>query len=101
MVIADLPIITYLNHKYRGKPSPTDVLSFEYDTAGEDFPDASEEWRIVETGGGAGGNGSFEEPAGLPFVLGEIYIAAEVAERQAAERGYGRGTWGCGDLGVT
>ena len=37
--------------------------------------------------GNGDGLGSFGAVSGLPFVLGEVYIAAEVAEKQAVERG--------------
>ena len=58
-----------LNEEYRGKVGPTDVLSFECDGLDDDgFPDPFAE--------------AFEEEE-LPFQLGDIVIAPDVAERQA------------------
>lgn len=57
-----------LNHEWRGKDKPTDVLSFGFD----DEPDA---WPADADG-----------PAPPPM-LGEVVIAPAVAARQAAERG--------------
>ena len=55
-----------LNLQYRGKDKPTDVLSFAQDD-GEAFP-------------------FFEEDS--PTQLGDLVIAVETAQRQAAERGH-------------
>ena len=54
--------IAVLNEKYRGTVGPTDVLSFECD---EPSPVASDE----------------------PIAIGDVVIAPEVAEKQAAELG--------------
>lgn len=56
-----------LNAEYRGKQGPTDVLSFECDGLDDDFawPEAEDE----------------------PFQLGDIVIAPDVAQRQAADFG--------------
>lgn len=55
-----------LNQEYRGKTGPTDVLSFECDGMDDEFPDG------------------FEDEG---FVLGDIIIAPDVAERQATHFG--------------
>ena len=47
-----------LNHRYRGKDRPTNVLSFPYDTEGLDAP-----------------------------ILGDVVICAEVVAREAGEQG--------------
>ncbi len=59
VLVCDDATIRRLNRHYRGKDSPTDVLSFP---------------------GGA------SEPGGLPY-LGDVAISLETARRQAAERG--------------
>lgn len=58
-----------LNERYRGKFGPTDVLSFECDGLDDGFDIA---------------------PAGedVPFELGDIIIAPDVAQRQAQEFGH-------------
>jgi probable rRNA maturation factor len=52
-----------LNHRYRGKDQPTNVLSFPF---GDDWP---------------------EETGAEPLPLGDIIIAFETVEREAAEQG--------------
>lgn len=51
-----------LNEEYRGKEGPTDVLSFECDGLDDSF--------------------ALPDGADLPFELGDIVIAPDVAERQ-------------------
>lgn len=60
--------IAELNETYRGKAGPTDVLSFECDGVDD---------------------GNFGEAAseGMPYELGDIVIATDVARRQAKEYG--------------
>ena len=63
--------IARLNESYRGRSGPTDVLSFECDGVDDEFDD-------------------FEEmPDGIevPFELGDVVIAVDVAKRQTAEYG--------------
>lgn len=64
IAIVDLDEMQKLNESYRGKPGPTDVLSFACD-----------------------------DPCAVlgpeePITLGDVVIAPEVAERQAAEYGH-------------
>ena len=56
------------NAEYRGKSGPTDVLSFECDGLDDDF---------IEV---------FDDPD-LPFVLGDIIVAPDVAQRQSGDYG--------------
>ena len=58
-----------LNEEYRGKVGPTDVLSFECDGLDDDF--------------GAMG----DEQLDVPFELGDIVIAPDVARRQTLDFG--------------
>ena len=55
--------IADLNREHRGKPGPTDVLSFPQFEPGE------------------------RPTPGLPVALGDVVISAETAARQAEERG--------------
>lgn len=64
IAVVDLAEMTDLNMRYRGKTGPTDVLSF-----GCDDPCA-----VVSPG--------------EPVTLGDVVIAPEVAEAQAAEYGH-------------
>jgi len=64
LAIVSLAEIEDLNRKYRGKDGPTDVLSFPCD---DPCPVAE---------------------AGEPVALGDVIIAPEVAEAQAAEFGH-------------
>ena len=64
IAIVDLAEMAALNVQYRGKEGPTDVLSFECDDPCS-----------VAT-------------AGEPIMLGDVVIAPEVAEAQAAEYGH-------------
>jgi probable rRNA maturation factor len=64
IAIVDLTEMTSLNEQYRGKSGPTDVLSFECD----DLCAATE--------------------PDEPITLGDVVIAPEVAEVQAAEYGH-------------
>jgi probable rRNA maturation factor len=64
IAIVDLAEMTTLNETYRGKEGPTDVLSFECDDLCA-VSDADE-----------------------PLALGDVVIAPEVAESQAAEYGH-------------
>ena len=64
VAIVDLAEMTSLNVQYRGKEGPTDVLSFPCD----------DPCAIVEEG--------------EPVTLGDVVIAPEVAEVQAAEYGH-------------
>lgn len=63
--------IAYLNETYRDKKGPTDVLSFECDGFDDDF---DEDMAMPE---------GFE----VPFELGDIIIAVDVAMRQTEEFG--------------
>ncbi len=62
--------MTELNESYRHKEGPTDVLSFECDGVEEDLAESLQS----------------EAPV---FVLGDVIIAPDVAERQSAEYGTG------------
>lgn len=62
VAIVDVEEMAHLNERYRGVPGPTDVLSFGCD---DPCPAGSDE----------------------PITLGDVIIAPEVAERQAAELG--------------
>ena len=55
--------IRYLNGKYRGKDSPTDVLSFPLNRGA-----------------------SFKGPLSPPVLLGDVVISVETARRQAREK---------------
>ena len=63
IAIVELAEMTELNEQYRGKVGPTDVLSFECDDLCAAEPDE-------------------------PLTLGDVVIAPEVAETQAAEYGH-------------
>ena len=58
-----------LNREFRGKNGPTDVLSFECDGLDD------------EMGGGC------DEIPGMPFELGDVIVAVDVAERQTEQFG--------------
>ncbi len=60
--------IAALNEEYRGKPGPTDVLSFECDNLDDEFAPPA----------------GFEDDI---YQLGDIIIAVDVAERQTEEFG--------------
>lgn len=62
VAVVDADEMSRLNEQYRGKPGPTDVLSF---TCDDPCPADS----------------------GEPVVLGDVIIAPEIAERHAAEYG--------------
>ena len=64
IALVDIAEMTQLNSEYRGKEGPTDVLSFECDELC-DVIDPDE-----------------------PIMLGDVVIAPEVAEAQAAEFGH-------------
>lgn len=64
LAVVSLDEMEDLNRKYRGKEGPTDVLSFPCD---DPCP-------VVE--------------AGQPVALGDVIVAPEVAEAQAAEYGH-------------
>jgi len=64
IALVDIAEMTQLNGEYRGKEGPTDVLSFECDELC-DVIDPDE-----------------------PITLGDVVIAPEVAEAQAAEYGH-------------
>ena len=63
--------IAYLNETYRGKVGPTDVLSFECDGFDDDF-----ESNLI-----------MQDDADIPFELGDVVIAVDVAQRQTKEFG--------------
>ena len=63
--IVDEPESQRLNHRYRGKPVPTNVLAFPADIT---IP-LSEEW-----------------PENLPFPLGDLAICAPVVKREAEQQ---------------
>ena len=64
IAVVDLAEMTELNERYRGKIGPTDVLSFECDDlCAVESPDD-------------------------PLTLGDVVVAPEVAEAQAAEYGH-------------
>lgn len=58
--------IAELNEAYRGKVGPTDVLSFECDGYDDDFNTHNEADQVGE----------------IPYELGDIVVAVDVAERQ-------------------
>ena len=58
-----------LNEEFRGKTGPTDVLSFECDGLDDEM-----------------GEGEGDIP-GMPFELGDVIIAVDVAERQTEQFG--------------
>ena len=60
--------IAQLNEEYRGKEGPTDVLSFECDGFDDDF-----------------NMGIEQEGDQVPFELGDVVIAVDVAKRQTEE----------------
>ncbi len=63
--------IAYLNETYRGRTGPTDVLSFECDGVDDGF-------------------GAFDGMMGdcdMPYELGDVVIAVDVAKRQTQEFG--------------
>lgn len=62
--------IAHLNESYRGKAGPTDVLSFECDGLDDDFDE-------------------MDAPEGVevPYELGDVVIAVDVAKRQMREFG--------------
>ena len=64
IAVVDLAEMTELNERYRGKDGPTDVLSFECDDL----------CAVVEPDD--------------PLMLGDVVIAPEVAEAQAAQYGH-------------
>jgi probable rRNA maturation factor len=64
VVVVSLDEMTSLNEKYRGKSGPTDVLSFPCD----------DPCAVVEPG--------------EPIAIGDVIVAPEVAEAQAAEYGH-------------
>ncbi|WP_251212837.1 rRNA maturation RNase YbeY [Adlercreutzia murintestinalis] len=65
----DDAVMAQLNERYRGKTGPTDVLSFECDAIPQDVP-------------------ADQIGAQVPVCeLGDVIIAPDVAERQAAEYG--------------
>lgn len=66
--------ITRLNEGYRGRQGPTDVLSFECDGVDDDFDD--------DLAGAPG-----EIAADVPYELGDVVIAVDVAKRQTQEYG--------------
>ena len=66
--------IAELNADFRGKPQPTNVLS----------------WPSAERGAGVDGNAPLRPkpgPEGMPAELGDIAIAFETCEREAAAQG--------------
>lgn len=63
--------IAHLNETYRGKKGPTDVLSFECDGFDDDFEDDM----------------TMPDGIDIPFELGDIVIAVDVAMRQTEEFG--------------
>ncbi len=64
VAVVEIAEMTELNERYRGKEGPTDVLSFECD----------DPCAVVSPG--------------EPVALGDVVIAPEVAEAQAAEYGH-------------
>lgn len=67
--------IARLNEEYRGKSGPTDVLSFECDGADDDFFF------------GMGAEVGVDADDGVPFELGDVIIAPDVARRQTEQFG--------------
>ena len=63
--------IAYLNETYRDKKGPTEVLSFECDGFDDDFEDDM----------------AMPDGVDIPFELGDIVIAVDVAIRQTEEFG--------------
>jgi probable rRNA maturation factor len=68
--------IARLNETYRQKQGPTDVLSFECDGCDDGFDDSE---ALLGNSDG--------EDAAIPFELGDIVIATDVAKRQTREFG--------------
>jgi len=66
IALVDDAYMQELNHRYRGIDSPTDVLSFSMEEAGEEEPVVEQEDNI----------------------LGDIIVSLETAERQAADYGH-------------
>ena len=66
-----------LNLEFRGIDRPTDVLSFECDGAEDEFD-------MAYNGSGALACDAGE---GEPYLLGDIFVAPDVAERQAPDYG--------------
>lgn len=66
--------IARLNEGYRGRTGPTDVLSFECDGVDDDFDDD-----VLAAPDGALAN--------VPYELGDVVIAVDVAKRQTREYG--------------
>ena len=58
-----------LNREFRGKTGPTDVLSFECDGLDDEM------------------GGECDEIPGMPFELGDVIVAVDVAERQTEQFG--------------
>lgn len=69
-----------LNEEYRGKVGPTDVLSFECDGLDDEFDDFPD---FPDDPDDEDGEQDFD----VPFTLGDIIIAPDVAERQSADFG--------------
>lgn len=67
VTLSDDAAVRVLNRDYRGKDSPTNVLSFA----------------ALESGDEADG---FDMTADMPLMLGDIVIARETCEREAAEQ---------------
>lgn len=68
IVLAGNRCLQQLNRQYRGKDTPTDVLSFS----------------MIE----AGRTGRFALPAEEQLVVGDVYISLDKAEEQAQEAGH-------------
>jgi probable rRNA maturation factor len=75
-----------LNHQFRGKDEPTDVLTFPAET------DAGKTGASARTGRGGRGASNATAPASVVPSLGDIVIATGVARRQAAEAGHSYAT---------
>lgn len=74
--------IASLNEEYRGKTGPTDVLSFECDGLEDEF----DVWEMPDDACEAALSGDDEGVDGteilMPFELGDVVLAPDVAERQ-------------------
>lgn len=80
-----------LHEEYMGEPGPTDVMAFpidELDLRGHQHDHGHGNGQHGGRGQHAGHGSRGPGDGDLPFMLGEIMLCPEVAERQAAEAGH-------------
>lgn len=81
VLLADDALVRELNHRYRGKDRPTNVLSFALHADSEDeisesrLADAPDGSEIISPGGEA------------PILLGDVVLAFETVERESRDQG--------------